>query len=369
MCTIMNPSSLLTLGIAAGAFAAPPQVECWMLNEIGRTGYNGLEADVQAVKYNANYVYVSCSSVPAYQIGPWPGNPNTPVDGNWTFRITRNPQPKAAPKTATGLGAIGVWVNGVAIYNASDARSYNNRNIWHQNAIAVEGPSFDGCGGHPAPNQQYHNHQNAACIYAEGPALHSSIVGFAFDGYPVYGPYAFAGTDGTGAIRMMRSSYRKRSITQRTSLPDGTALTSANYGPAVSTTYPLGYYIEDHEYVAGLGDLDTSNGRFCVTPEYPNGTYAYFVTYGTDGAPAYPYMIGPTYYGVVDTANIGPTGGKSVPATDAIAYSMLDLDESGQTDFGDLSILMLNYGGRSPGDIDGDGLVGGGDVALLLLSF
>jgi hypothetical protein len=369
MCTIMNPSSLLTLGIAAGAFAAPPQVECWMLNEIGRTGYNGLEADVQAVKYNANHVYVSCSSVPAYQIGPWPGNPNTPVDGNWTFRITRNPQPKAAPKTATGLGAIGVWVNGVAIYNASDARSYNNRNIWHQNAIAVEGPSFDGCGGHPAPNQQYHNHQNAACIHAEGPALHSSIVGFAFDGYPVYGPYAFAGTDGTGAIRMMRSSYRKRSITQRTSLPDGTALTSTNYGPAVSATYPLGYYIEDFEYVAGLGDLDTSNGRFCVTPEYPNGTYAYFVTYGTDGAPAYPYMIGPTYYGVVDTTNIGPTGGKSVPATDAIAYSMLDLDESGQTDFGDLSILMLNYGGRSPGDIDGDGLVGGGDVALLLLSF
>ena len=359
----------LAIALAATAFAAPPQVECWLLNQIGRTGYGGLEADVQQVKYNANYVWVSCSSVPAYNIGPWPGNPNTPADGNWCFRITRNPTPKAAPKTATGLGAIGVWVNGVAIYNASDARSYNNRNIWHQNAIAVEGPSFDGCGGHPSPNQQYHNHQNAACIFAESAAAHSGIVGFAFDGYPVYGPYAYANTDGTGAIRMMRSSYRKRAITTRTTLADGTVLTSANYGPAVSSTYPLGYYIEDYEYVAGLGDLDTSNGRFCVTPEYPSGTYAYFVTYGTDGLPAYPYMVGPTYYGTLDTANTGPTGGKNTPATDAVAYSMFDLDESGQTDFGDLSILMLNYGCRSPGDIDGDGIVGGGDVALLLLNF
>jgi hypothetical protein len=361
--------TILALIPAAGALAAPPQVECWLLNQIGRTGYNGLEADVQQVSYNATHVWVSCSSVPAYGIGPWPGNPNTPSDGNWTFRITRNPAPKAAPKTATGLGAIGVWTNGVAIYNASDARSYNNRNVWHQNAVWVEGPSFDGCGGHPAPNQQYHNHQNAACIYDEAAGTHSSIVGFAFDGYPVYGPYGFANADGTGEARLMRSSYRKRSITTRTTLPGGTVLTSANYGPAVSTTYPLGYYIEDFEYVAGLGDLDASNGRTCVTPEFPEGTYAYFVTYGTDGAPAYPYMIGPTYHGVLDTANVGPTGGKLTPSSDAVAYSLYDLDENGETDFGDLAVLLLSVGARAPGDIDGDGIVTAGDVALMLLNF
>jgi len=82
MCIVMKAASLLAFGTAAVALAAPPQVECWLLNQIGRTGYNGLEADVQAVKYNANYIYVSCSSVPAYQIGPWSGNPNTPSDGN-----------------------------------------------------------------------------------------------------------------------------------------------------------------------------------------------------------------------------------------------------------------------------------------------
>ena len=48
---------------------------------------------------------------------------------------------------------------------------------------------------------------------------------------------------------------------------------------------------------------------------------------------------------------------------------MFDLDESGQTDFGDISILLLSIGARSPGDIDGDGIVSNGDVALLLLNF
>jgi len=352
--------------LAMPTLAAPPQVECWLLNEIGRTGYNGLEADVQQVKYNASYVYVSCSSVPAYSIGPWPANPNTPVDGNWGFRITRNPTPKTGTKTATGLGHIGVWVNGVAIYNASDARSYNNKNVWHQNAIMVEGPSFDACGGHPSPNGEYHNHQNAACIFDETPALHSSIVGFGFDGYPIYGPYGYANADGTGEIRMMRSSYRKRSITTRTTLPNGTVLTSANYGPAVSGTYPLGYYVEDYEYVPGYGELDAYNGRTCITPEYPQGTYAYFVTIDANGVPAYPYMIGPAYYGVVDTLNT--TNGRITPASDAVNYSIFDLDESGATDLGDLSYMLLNIGGRTPGDVDGDGVVGPSDISLLLLN-
>jgi hypothetical protein len=71
----------------------------------------------------------------------------------------------------------------------------------------------------------------------------------------------------------------------------------------------LGYYAEDYEYVKGLGDLDEHNGRFAVTPEYPNGTYAYYVTINADGSSAYPYTLGPTYYGVVATEDIGPHGG------------------------------------------------------------
>src|SRR5262249_20787219 len=71
-----------------------------------------------------------------------------------------------------------------------------------------------------------------------------------------------------------------------------------------------GRYLEDFEYVAGLGDLDVYNGRFAVTPEFPSGTYAYFVTINDDGTPAFPYIIGAQYYGSV-------AGGSTttVPAT------------------------------------------------------
>src|SRR5262249_39562613 len=197
-------------------------------------------------------------------------------------------------KTSTPLGPVGAWTNGVAIFNSLDARSYLNQNIWHQNAIVVEAVSFDACLGHPAPDGTYHHHQNASCLYGANPNAHSDLLGYAFDGFPVYGPYAYVNADGTGGITRMRSSYATRAITQRHTLPDGTALTPAQYGPDVSATYPLGYYAEDYVYTAGSGDLDASNGRFAAAPEYPNGTYAYYVTVDADGHSVYPYDVGPS---------------------------------------------------------------------------
>ncbi len=64
----------------------------------------------------------------------------------------------------------------------------------------------------------------------------------------------------------------------------------------ISSTYPLGSYLQDY-YYSGTGDLDAYNGRWCVTPEYPSGTYAYFVATDSDGNPAYPYVAGGYYYG------------------------------------------------------------------------
>jgi hypothetical protein len=81
------------------------------------------------------------------------------------------------------------------------------------------------------------------------------------------------------------------------------------YGPAVSTQFPLGYYVEDFEYTAGLGDLDQYNGRVAVTPDYPNGIYTYYFTLDSLGNSAYPYAVGPSYYGVVVAGNSGPNSG------------------------------------------------------------
>jgi hypothetical protein len=62
--------------------------------------------------------------------------------------------------------------------------------------------------------------------------------------------------DSTSAIKRLLPGYQKRSITKRTSLANGTTLSSAYYGPDVSSTYPVGSFLEDYQYVSGSGDLD-----------------------------------------------------------------------------------------------------------------
>lgn len=275
-----------------------PEITSWIINPGGEIGYNSIPSNVQTVQYSTGNVYVSCTCIPGYDIGPWTGNPNTPANQNFVFKITRNPQQNTGAGTNVGLGHIGVWSNGVSIFNVSDGMSYNNSGVWNRNAYYWEGPSFDECLGHPQQTGEYHHHVSPKCLYdVTDSTVHSPIIGYAFDGFPVYGAYGYTNTNGTGAIKRMRSSYVVSSATTR-----------AN-GPAVGPGYPAGCFIEDHVYNAGSGDLDQRNGRFCVTPDYPNGIYAYFVTIGDDLLPVFPYTFYGTYYGVVQAGNTGPGSG------------------------------------------------------------
>ena len=85
-----------------------------------------------------------------------------------------------------------------------------------------------------------------------------------YDGNPIYGPYGFSSKSGGIAVQM-RSGYRK---------------VGSNNPNRVLSGYQSGFFVEDYKYfdVADEDVLDRNNGRFCVTPEYPNGTYAYFST-------------------------------------------------------------------------------------------
>ncbi|MFN8166995.1 MAG: YHYH protein [Bacteroidia bacterium] len=312
-----------------GLRAQTPEVTSWVLNTTGATGYAGISSNVQIVQYSTNNVYISCTCIPGYSIGPWTGNPNTPTNQNFVYKITRNPQQNMGTGTAIGLGHIGVWSNGVSIFNAEDAQSYNNQGVWKRNAYYFEGGGFDNCLGHPQQQGEYHHHVSPTCLYNDrDSSQHSPIIGYAFDGFPVYGAYAYANTNGTGPIKKMESSYCTRNITTRTTLPDGSTATYA--GPVVSATYPLGCFIQDFEYVPGLGDLDERNGRFCITPEYPSGTYAYFVTIDSAYAPVFPYTMIGTYYGTVQQGNTGMNSGHNTisetttiynPSTSGIAQS------------------------------------------------
>jgi len=297
----------------------PPVLGSWLRNTMGETGYNSLPANVQSVKYTADTVYISSTGIPAYNIGPWGKDPNTPSNQHYVFEIPRAPAQNTDTITATPLGPTGFWINGVPVFNALDANSYNNQNVWHSNAVVVEGSSFDACNGHPAPGGAYHHHENPICLYTADSAQHSPLLGYAFDGIPIYGPYGYAHS-ASGGVTRLRSSFRLRNITERTTLPNGTALQSSQYGPVVSSMYPLGYYVEDFEYIPGLGDLDNHNGHITVTPDYPNGIYAYVVTIDSTGASAYPYTIGPTYYGNVAMENIN-SHAKVQISDSAVVYS------------------------------------------------
>jgi hypothetical protein len=162
-----------------------------------------------------------------------------------------------------------------------------------------------------------------------------------------------------GGVRRMVSGYQLRDGTNgttnlnssgRTTLPGWAAfaqgrtgtligtpysLASAQYGPSTTyttgsgqglTTYTLGHYSEDYDYLGNLGytqssrtnaggvffDLNMYNARFCVTPEFPNGTWAYFTTIKADGTPLYPYTVGRWFYG-------SPTGGTVTAITETVS--------------------------------------------------
>lgn len=263
-----------------------------------------------------------------------------------------NPTQNTGTPTSTSAGNIGVFINGVAMFDYRDGVSWKSSTgafaggpiggsgdgVWNRDAIVYEKLGFDCSKGHPA-GTNYHHHQNPSAfdldlntvsticnlydadgLYAINTTQHSPLIGFAYDGFPIYGAYGYLNTNGTGGITRMKSGYQKRNITVRSLYADGTDVTD---GPPVNTTYPIGSFKEDYEYIAHPTEpdyLDVHNGRFCITPEYPNGIYAYFCTVDANHNSAYPYIVGPTYYG-------NKTAAKVTTVTEATSTFILSNNE------------------------------------------
>jgi len=218
--------------------------------------------------------------------------------------------------------------------------------IWNRDAYVNEAVTFDPGNSHSA-GVTLHYHANPAALrsllgdsvdftaatntYTENPTgQHSPILAWVFDGLPLYGPYGYSDPlDPNSAVRRMVSGYQMRdgsngstnlTTTGRTILPAwitrnetarATPLTTQQYGPAVDATYTLGHYLEDYDYKGDLGmtqgvdfDLNEYNVRWCVTPEFPAGTWAYFSCIASDGTPVFPYNISRYYYGTPSGGNV-----------------------------------------------------------------
>ena len=324
-----------------------PAISAWLINTSGLTGrhyvsgnptpiVDAVSANVQTVQFSTNWVYVSTKGIPSYITGPFlDGNPSLATSQNAIFKISLNPVQNTGNPTNTNGGNIGIFINGVALFDYRDGVSWKNSTnsvaggplggmgdgVWNRDAIPAEKAGFDCSKGHPAMGN-YHHHQNPSAfnldltvisnicdiyaadgLYSINATQHSPLIGYSYDGFPIYGAYGFANTDGTGGITRMKSSYQLRNISTRTTYSNGTAVTA---GPPVSVTYPLGYFREDYEFISNAGQdyLDVHNGRFCVTPEYPNGIYCYFATVDANWNSAYPYVVGPTFYGTKTGAKV-----------------------------------------------------------------
>jgi hypothetical protein len=340
-------STFLLLSISSTY--AQPALSAWLQNTTGtlsRHYVNGNQVpiqdndsvNVQTVLYSSNWVYIRTKGQPSYVTGPFlDGNPSLASNQNAIFKISLNPiQNTGAPTPTTG-GNIGIFINGVALFDYRDGVSWQNATnslkggplggmgdqVWNRDAVVGERLGFDCSKGHPAMGN-YHHHQNPSAfkldlnvistvcnlydadgLYAIDSNTHSPLIGFAYDGFPIYGAYAYKNTNGTGGVVRMKSSYKLRNINTRVTDALGNPVTP---GPAVDATYPLGYFREDYEYIptgAGTPDyLDEHNGRFCVTPEYPAGIYCYFATVNDKWNSAYPYAVGPTFYGVKNAQKV-----------------------------------------------------------------
>ncbi len=128
---------------------------------------------------------VASDGLPNHETDNFPTsyNPNRILRQNYAFRIPLAPKFAEKP-TPLPFGPIGVAINGIPFYNP-----YNR-----EGRDAVMGPNaeiFDSCCGHPDQLGRYHYHKFPVCIrspFASPAGTHSSLIGWAFDGFAIYGP-------------------------------------------------------------------------------------------------------------------------------------------------------------------------------------
>ena len=194
---------------------------------------------------------------------------------------------------------------------------------WHRDNIKEYQRYSDKHNGYPFPGliPEYHSAYNyvgnpigirnvltdniVAGNEQAGNLAHSPILGWAYDGVPIYGPVGYEdplpSQSGDWSIKRLESSYFLKDARNAIGI----------------VAYQMGTFTEDYEYKPDGDplhqDLDEFNGRFCETPEFPLGRYCYFTTVHSsrdpnqvdryDIKPRFPYVIGPTFKYAPESSN------------------------------------------------------------------
>ena len=216
---------------------------------------------------------LSSNSIPNHDFNDGErGFPNNVGEVTESFTVTMSPSPASAPTPLTIDRDNAILLNGVkvdtlaaACFGVGNERTGCNDPDQPWRFDPMHGPNgfnVDSNNAHAQPDGAYHYH-GPPPIFNGDSGTPSGVIGFAADGYPIFGPYF----DANGVIRKANASYRLKSGNR----PSGAGDPGGSYD---------GTFRDDYEYVAGQGDLDECNGMTV------NGQYGYYVT------EAFPYLVG-----------------------------------------------------------------------------
>jgi hypothetical protein len=211
---------------------------------------------------------IRANGLPDHATGQFPNrrNPNTIAAQNYVFRVPLHPKQAAQPVKFV-LQPFGIAINGVVFDpGANEWWNGDRTSGWQYEPMTGHlDLGVDQSNAHVQPNGAYHYHGLPLGLLAniKNAAGHMVLLGWAADGFPIYAPWGYSNPNDTNSpIKQLKSSYRLKPGAR----PGGPG---GNYD---------GTFVADFEYAAGAGDLDECNGRTGVTPEFPQGTYYYFLT-------------------------------------------------------------------------------------------
>jgi hypothetical protein len=258
----MKLKTILLLAVIALPFAAHTQP----LDQRTSSATTTLGSNKVTITVSGGDRLVVANGVPDHSTGQFPGrgNPNRISAQSYNFHLPTKPQTNATPHSARGAW-FGVALNGIP-FEPGTAEFWNGQPEWVMEAKSgFIDLGLDQNNAHVQPTGAYHYHGLPTGLMAKlgSGAKKMLLVGWAADGFPIYTSYAYStASDVKSPLKKMRSSWKLKKD-ERSGGPGGK---------------PDGKYTLDYEFVQGSGDLDECNGRFGVTPEFPQGTYYYCIT-------------------------------------------------------------------------------------------